>query len=119
MAAKPEEPGKQGRDKAAAKQDAAKSHAKKPKGKSFTLKGVGLAELPVTDGALTGALTLDPTNANKHARTPLTLTKADLRGTATETFGETGDAVEVRYKGLTADRRAAGHRRREGARQGV
>jgi hypothetical protein len=97
QATKPAEPGKQGRDKAAAKQQ-----TKKPKGKAFTLKGVGLASLPVTDGALTGALTLDPTSANKHARTLLTLSKADLRGTATETFGETGDAVVVRYVGLTA-----------------
>ena len=112
FAAKPEEPGKQGRDTAAAKQeahkpadagksgDAGQSKAKGPKGKAFTLKGVGLAELPVADGKLTGALTLDPTSANKHARTLLDLSKADLRGTATETFGETGDGVKVSYVGL-------------------
>ena len=98
QAAKPAEPGKQGKEKAAAKHE-----AKKPKGKGFTLKGVGLtAALPVADGALTGPLTLDPTSANKHARTLLTLTKADLASTATETFGETGDKVLVKYVGLTA-----------------
>ena len=97
QAAKPAEPGKQGKEKAAQKQA-----AQKPKGKAFTLKGTGLTALPVTDGALTGALTLDPTSANKHARTLLTLTKADLRGTGTETFGVTGDKVVVRYSGLTA-----------------
>ena len=47
----------------------------KPKGKAFTLKGIGLTALPVTDGALTGALTLDPTSANKHARTLLDLSR--------------------------------------------
>ena len=97
VASKPAEPGKQGRDKAAAKHE-----TQKPKGKAFTLKGVGLAALPVADGALTGPLTLDPTSANKHARTLLTLTKADLRGTGTETFGVAGDKVVVRYVGLTA-----------------
>ncbi len=97
QAKKPEEPGKQGREKAAAKQE-----AQKPKGKSFTLKGTGLTALPVTDGALTGPLTLDPTSANKHARTLLTLTKAELRGTGTETIGEAGDKVVVKYEGLTA-----------------
>jgi hypothetical protein len=97
QATKPAEPGKQGKEKAAEKKA-----AQKPKGKAFSLKGTGLATLPVTDGALTGALTLDPTSANKHARTLLTLTKADLRGTGTETFGVTGDKVVVKYVGLTA-----------------
>ncbi|HEX8120634.1 MAG TPA: hypothetical protein VF549_05130 [Solirubrobacteraceae bacterium] len=97
VASKPAEPGKQGHDTAAAKQ-----HAKKPHGKAFTLKGTGLATLPVADGALTGPLTLDPTSANKHARTLLDLSKTDLKGTATETFGETGDKVVVKYAGLTA-----------------
>ena len=97
QATKPAEPGKKGHDTAAAKKQ-----AQKPKGKAFTLKGVGLASLPVTDGALTGALTVDPTSANKHARTLLDLSKADLKGTATETFGETGDKVVVKYVGLTA-----------------
>ena len=96
QAGKPTEPGKQGRDKAAQKKS-----AQKPKGKAFTLKGTTAATaLPVADGALTGALTLDPTSANKHARTLLTLTRAELRGTATETFGVTGDKVVVRYNGL-------------------
>ena len=107
VAAKPEEPGKQGKEKAAAtkgaeKSAAAKAKAKKAKGKAFTLKGVGLAALPVENGALTGELTLDPTSANKHARTLLELSKEDLRGTATETFGVTGDEVVVKYVGLSA-----------------
>ena len=77
--------------------------AKAPKGKSFVVKGTTSdAALPVADGALTGALTLDPTSANKHARKALTLTKADIRGTATETFGVTGDEVVVKYSGLAA-----------------
>ena len=110
FAAKPEEPGKQGKEKAAATKGAdksasakakAKAKDKKAKGKSFTLKGVGLAALPVADGALTGELTLDPTSANKHARTLLELSKTDLRGTATETFGVTGDEVVVKYVGLS------------------
>ncbi|HEX2086490.1 MAG TPA: hypothetical protein VHF89_12460 [Solirubrobacteraceae bacterium] len=98
QAGKPAEPGKQGRDTAAAKKQ-----AQKPKGKAFTLKGTTAATaLPVADGALTGPLTLDPTSANRHARILLTLSKADLRGTATETFGVTGDKVAVRYEGLAA-----------------
>jgi hypothetical protein len=98
QAGRPEEPGKQGRDKAATKQSAHKA-----KGRGFTLKGTTSATaLPVADGALTGPLTLDPTSANKHARTLLTLTKAERRGTATETFGTTGDAVVVDYDGLAA-----------------
>ena len=74
----------------------------KSKGIAFTLKGTGLTALPVADGALTGALTLDPVSANKHARTVLTLTRADIEGTGTESFGVAGDKVLVRYNGLTA-----------------
>ena len=77
--------------------------AKKAKGVGFTIEGTTAATaLPVADGALTGPLTLDPTSANKHARTLLTLTKADIAGTATEDVGVAGDAVEVKYVGLTA-----------------
>ena len=97
QATKPAEPGKNGRDKAAQKRS-----AQKPKGVAFVVKGVSLASLPVTDGALTGTLTLDPTSVNRHARTLLSLTDADLAGTGTETFGVTGDRVIVRYHGLTA-----------------
>ena len=98
QAGKPEEPGKQGKEKAAQKKA-----AQKPKGKAFTLRGTtSETALPVADGALTGALTLDPASANKHARTLLTLTKADIAGTATETFGVTGDKVVVKYDGLAA-----------------
>ena len=94
--AKPEEPGKQGREKAAERKA-----AQKPKGKAFVVKGTTAeTALPVADGALTGALTLDPASANKHARKLLTLTKAELRSDSTETFGESGDAVVVKYAGL-------------------
>ncbi len=98
QADKPAEPGKQGRDKATTKQS-----AQKPKGKAFTLKGTTAATaLPVSDGALSGPLTLDATSANKHARKLLTLTKDELRGTATETFGVAGDKVVVKLDGLAA-----------------
>lgn len=98
QAGKPSEPGKQGKERAAQKKA-----AQKPKGKAFTLKGItSETALPVADGALTGALTLDPTSANRHARSLLTLTKADIRGTSTETFGVTGDKVVVKYEGLEA-----------------
>src|SRR5918994_1416598 len=53
---------------------------KAPKGKAFVVKVVDAANLTVTDGALAGALTLDPTSANKHARRALELTKTELNG---------------------------------------
>lgn len=87
----------------------AAAQAKKPepkpakgKGVAFTLKGTSLTALPVADGALTGPLTLDPVSANRHARNVLTLTRADIQGTGTESFGVTGDKVLVKYDGLTA-----------------
>ena len=94
QATKPAEPGKDGREKAAGKQ-AAKT-PKKP-------KGVGLTALPVADGALNGTLSLDPTSANKHARTLLGLSTEDVDGTVvTQPFGVAGDQVVVKYVGLTA-----------------
>jgi hypothetical protein len=104
VAEKPAEPGKQGRDNAAAKQSEQKAKkAKKVKSVGFTLKGTGLTSLPVADGALTGGFVLDPTSANKHARTLLGLTKTEITGdTLTEAFGVTGDEVVVRFNGLTA-----------------
>lgn len=77
-------------------QKAKKAH----KGKAFVVKGVDAANLTVTDGALAGALTLDPTSANKHARTKLDLTKTELRGEDTVSFGTAGDKVLVKYVGL-------------------
>ena len=78
-----------------------------PKTRAFVVQGVGVTGvLPVADKKLNGALTLDPTSANKHARKVLDtdgLTKAELKSTKTVTFGETGDAVLVRYVGLPAD----------------
>src|SRR5688500_13905859 len=96
QAVKPAEPGKQGHERAAEKKA-----AQKPKGKAFVVKGTTAeTALPVADGALTGPLTLDPKSANKHARKALELDRAALRGTDTETFGVTGDAVVVKYSGL-------------------
>ena len=72
------------------------------KGKSFTLKGISATGLTVTDGKLGGPITLDPTSANRFARTFLQLSKADLKGTKTVTLGTAADAVRITYVGLTA-----------------
>ena len=77
-------------------QKAKKAH----KGKAFVVKGVDAANLTVTDGALAGALTLDPTSANKHARKALELTKTELRGEDTVSFGTAGDKLRIKYEGL-------------------
>jgi len=70
-------------------------------GRGFELKGIGVTgALPVADGALTGAITLDPTQANKGARRFLDLTRDELRGTDTVAVGEAGDEVVVRFRGL-------------------
>ena len=79
---------------------AQKSHGHK--GKAFVVKGVDASGLTITDGALAGALTLDPTSANKHARTFLALSKADVKGEKTASLGTAADAVIVKYVGLTA-----------------
>jgi hypothetical protein len=70
------------------------------KGKAFVVKGVDGSNLTVTDGKLAGPLTLDPTSANKHARTFLELTKTELRGEDTVSFGEANDEVKINYVGL-------------------
>ena len=88
--------------------DAHKRHAehqaqksKRVKSKAFVVSGVDLANLAVnTESELTGPLTLDPTSANKHARKVLELTKTELRGEDTVTFGEADDKVVLRYVGL-------------------
>jgi hypothetical protein len=88
-----------------AKPDHPAKQAKKPKkAKSvgFSVGGVDLSGLTVTDGKLAGPLTLDPTSANKHARTFLQLSKTDLKGEKTVSLGTAADAVRVRYEGLTA-----------------
>ena len=74
----------------------------KTKSVGFTVGGVDLSGLTVTDGKLAGALTLDPTSANKHARTLLKLSKADVAGEKTVELGTAGDAVRVKFHGLTA-----------------
>ncbi len=99
QAKKPENPGAQGKAKAEQKKTA---KAQKAKGVGFTVAGVDLAGLTVTDGKLAGALTLDPTSANKHARTLLKLTKADIAGEKTVELGTVGDAVLVRFNGLSS-----------------
>jgi hypothetical protein len=79
---------------------AQKSHNHGPKAKAFVVKGVDAENLAVTDGALAGPLTLDPTSANKHARRALELTKTELRGEDTVTFGTAGDKLVIKYVGL-------------------
>lgn len=90
----------EGKGKGHGKSQTKSSHAKGPKAKAFTIQGVDAANLTVTDGKLAGPLTLDPTSANKHARVALELTKTELRGEDTVTFGDQGDAVLVKYVGL-------------------
>jgi hypothetical protein len=68
--------------------------------RAFVLAGVDATGLSVTDGKLAGPLTLDPLRANKKARRLLDLTKAEIRGEDTVTFGEAGDEVRVKYIGL-------------------
>ena len=99
LAEKPAEPGKQGRDKAAERQGA--THGK-ARSRALVVRGVDVANLTVTDGKLAGAITLDPISANRHARRVLELSKAKLRSGDTITLGEAGDAVVVRYVGLSS-----------------
>jgi hypothetical protein len=89
------------------KSDAAEQHAKTKKAKKqhargFALKGISATGLTVTDGKLAGPVTLDPTSANRWARTFLQLSKADLKGTKTVQVGTAADAVRITYIGLTA-----------------
>ena len=72
------------------------------KGKGFTLAGVDVANLNVTDGKLTAPIVIDPTSANRQARTLLKLTKDELRGEDTVEVGTADDAVVVKFRGLTA-----------------
>ena len=89
-----------GSAKSHGKSSEAKSH-QKPKGKAFTVKGVDFGGATLnSDSELTGPITLDPTSANKHARKALELTKTELRGEDTVTFGEADDKVIVKYVGL-------------------
>ena len=99
LAEKPAQPGKQGQDKAAAQQGKAQGKAKQ---RAIVVRGVDVANLTVTDGKLAGAITLDPTSANRHARRLLDLSKDELRGEDTITLGAAGDAVVLRYVGLSS-----------------
>ncbi len=104
QAEKPENPGAQGKAKAEQKQTAKAQKKSQPKAQrvGFSIAGVDLANLTVTDGKLAGPITLDPTAANKHARTSLELTATELAGEDTVTLGTAADAVKVSYEGLTA-----------------
>lgn len=102
IAERPADAGKKGRDNAAQKSEKRSAKSKKSKGVGFTLSGIGLSSLPVADGALTDGLTLDVTSANKHARTFLKLSKADIAGTGTFSVGSAGDKVLVRFNGLSS-----------------
>lgn len=70
--------------------------------RSFVISGVDASGLAVTDGKLSGAITLDPTAANRGARVLLGLTKEELAGEDTVTFGTAGDTAVVKFRGLTA-----------------
>src|SRR4051794_4895681 len=68
----------------------------------FSLAGTKAQGLAVTDGKLTAPFTLDPKSANRWARTFLQLTKSDVRGDKTAELGTAGDAVIVKYVGLSS-----------------
>ncbi len=70
--------------------------------KAFVVSGTDVSGLSVADGALAGPITLDPQIVSRGAAKLLNLTKEQVRGEDTITFGAAGDAVEVKYKGLTA-----------------
>jgi hypothetical protein len=72
------------------------SHGKR----AFVVSGVDATGVTVTDGKLAGQITLDPQHASKGARKLLELTKTELRGEDTVTFGTAGDEVRVKYRGL-------------------
>lgn len=70
--------------------------------KAFVVSGTDASGLTVTDGKLAGPITLDPQLVSRGAAKLLNLTKEQVRGEDTITFGTAGDAVLVKYKGLTA-----------------
>ena len=65
----------------------------------FSLSGTGLSGLSGSTLAL--PLTLDVTSANRHARRLLELTRADIQGSGTETFGASSDTFLLRFAGIT------------------
>ena len=101
-AEKPDNPGAQGKTTAAEKKKAAKKTTR-THSRAFVVRGVDVSGLTITDGALGGELTLDPTSANFHARKVLELTKTELKGDDKVSFGTEGDKVLVRYVGLESD----------------
>lgn len=100
QAAKPENPGAQGKAKAEQQRSAKAQNKSKAKGVGFTLSGTGLSGL--TGTTLTGPLTLDLVSANKHARLALSVDKAFIAGS--ETFAvpvAEGDAFKLQLDGIT------------------
>ena len=78
--------------------------AKKPKGVGFSLGGVDVTQFSVTDGVV-APISLDPTTANKHARTFFEpdLTKSFIKGEDTvQVPVASGDKALVRYNGLSS-----------------
>jgi hypothetical protein len=94
--------GQDGKQRSEQRHDHGKHKGAKKGKRSFVLAGVDATGLTVTDGKLAGQLTVDPLRASKGARQLLELTKAEIRGEDTVTFGTAGDAVRVKYKGLPA-----------------
>jgi hypothetical protein len=68
--------------------------------RAFVIGGVDATGVTVTDGKLAGPITLDPVLATRGAKKFLELTKTELRGEDTVTFGTAGDEVRIRYVGL-------------------
>jgi hypothetical protein len=88
------------RDARSERGDHGKRHGWKHGRRAFVLAGVDATGLTVTDGKLAGELTIDPLHASKGARRLLELSKDEIRGEDTVSFGTAGDEVRVKYKGL-------------------
>jgi hypothetical protein len=96
LAEKPSHAGSHGKAKA--------QQTKKPKGVGFTLGGVDVTGFSVTEGVV-APFSLDPTRANKHARSFFqpALTKEFIKGEDTvEVPVADGDEARVRYSGLSS-----------------
>ena len=66
------------------------------------LAGTDVSGLAVTDGKLTGPLTLDPVFASRKALRTFGLTREKVKSEETIQVGAAGDDVRVKYKGLEA-----------------
>ena len=93
---------KKGKSQQAKSQKAKSQKAKKSKGVGFTVSGTELTGLNVTDGKAAGPFTLDLTSANKHARTFLNVTPAQIQGDDTTSIPvQTDDSFRLRLNGVT------------------